>query len=219
VQDEFYWAAAELYITTGEKAYLDFLTSSIYFRVYPGLEHSNVSAMEWANTAALGTISLAVVPSNLDKADIDRLRGQIVETADRYLAVMAEEGYNVPIPESGYVWGSNSYVLNNAIILGLAYDFTQKREYLDGVTRSMDYILGHNALNKSFVSGYGTNTLEQPHHRFWGNDPAHGFPPPPPGALAGGPNRNIQDPVAAAAKLGDLPTAKRYLDVIGSLWY
>ncbi|NTU64935.1 MAG: hypothetical protein HGB05_16420, partial [Chloroflexi bacterium] len=59
--------------------------------------------------------------------------------------------------------------------------------YLDAAAEVMNYLLGRNALNFSFVSGYGTQSLAHPHHRFWGNQPADGFPPPPPGALAGGP--------------------------------
>jgi endoglucanase len=223
VDDEFYWAAAELFITTYDKTYLDFVKSSKYFRSFPGLESGSVSAMGWGDTAALGTISLAIMPNDLgevgtglSQADVNRLRGQIVATAERYLKTATSEGYRVPIPEAGYVWESNSLVLNNAIILALAYDFSGKVEYINGVIDSMDYILGRNALNKSFVSGYGTNPMQHPHHRFWGNAPALGFPPPPPGALAGGPNGAIQDPAAQAANLDKLPTAKRYLDELAS---
>ncbi len=216
VDDDFYWAAAELFITTGDKTYLDFVKSSKYFKAFPGLEDASASSMDWGTTAALGTISLASLPNNLDKADVETLRGQITATANRYLKTIAGEGYRVPIPESGYVWGSNSLVLNNAIILALAYDFTKKPEYLAGVSSSMDYILGRNALNKSFVSGYGYNSVEHPHHRFWGADPGNGFPPPPPGALAGGPNSGRQDPAVQSGDFANTPAAKVYLDKLPS---
>lgn len=55
-----------------------------------------------------------------------------------------------------------------------------------------------------------------PHHRFWANDPAKGYPPPPAGALSGGPNFNPDDPAAAEADLMSLPPAKRYVDDIES---
>lgn len=215
VDDEFYWAAAELYATTNEQTYLDFVKKSKYFKSFPGMTGGEAS-MDWGSVAALGSISLTTVYQGLEQADVEALQGQIVKAADRYLSVIGKEGYQVPITEDGYVWGSNSLVLNNGIVLALAHDFTGEQKYLDGVIKSMDYIVGRNALNKSFVSGYGANPLEHPHHRFWGNQPSQGFPPPPPGALAGGPNKQIQDPEAEKAKLADLPTAKRYLDVIGS---
>jgi endoglucanase len=211
VQDEFYWAAAELYITTGQDAYRDHVTASPYFQRFP----NGVSPMGWPDTAALGSISLAIVPNGLPEADLSRIREQIAETADAYLDVIAAEGYRVPMPASGYVWGSNSLVLNNAIVLALAYDFTQNTKYRDGVVASMDYILGTNAVDQSFVTDYGTNTMQHPHHRFWGNQPNQGFPPPPPGAIAGGPNGSPADDTAIKAVV-NLPTSRRYIDNIGS---
>ena len=216
VSDDFFWAAAELFATTGDQEYLDFLKKSKYFTDFPGLDTNSSSAMYWGDTAALGTITLAAVPNKLLKTDVDALRSQIIATADRYLKTIAGEGYRMPIDQSGYVWGSSSGVLNNAIILALAYDFTGKPEYRDGVVHSMDYILGFNGLLKSFVTGYGSNPVAHPHHRVWGNNPDAGYPPPPPGVLSGGPNANIQDPEMQSANLKALPISKRYLDIIGS---
>lgn len=217
VSDEFFWAAAELYITTGNDVYLDELRDSVHFAVFDGLLNSNPSSMTWGNTSALGTISLAMVPNNLPEDDIAKLRTQIISTADRYLETINNEGYRVPIvAPSGYVWGSNSVVLNNALIMALAHDFTGDVKYLNGVTETMDYILGRNALTRSFVSGYGTVTMEHPHHRFWGNQPANGFPAPPPGALAGGPNAVPTDETALGAGVLESGVSKRYVDLIGS---
>ena len=127
---------------------------------------------------------------------------------------MAGEGYRVSIGANQYVWGSNSDVLNNAILLALAHDFTGDAQYLDGVTESMDYLLGRNALSFSFISGYGARSMQHPHHRFWGNQGQ--FPPPPPGAIAGGPNGSPSDPGADAANLSAVAPARRYVDVLPS---
>ncbi len=216
VADEFYWAAAELYATTGEKLFLDFVTTSPYFHSFPGLEAAASSSMSWADTAALGSITLAVVKTGLPQGEVNRLHAQIVATADRYLEILAGQGYRVPAEASAYVWGSTSLVLNNAVILALAYDFTNKAAYRDGVIHALDYLLGMNANLKCFVTGYGSNPVLHPHHRIWGNDPDAGVPPPPPGLVAGGPNANIQDPEMEAAQLKVAPIAKRYLDTIGS---
>jgi endoglucanase len=89
-------------------------------------------------------------------------------------------------------------------------------KYLNGVRESMDYLLGRNPLHKSYVSGYGQVPLEHPHHRFWANDPALGYPPPPPGVVAGGPNSNPDDPTAVEAGLPGRPAAKCYIDDIDS---
>jgi len=58
--------------------------------------------------------------------------------------------------------------------------------------------------------------MQHPHHRFWANDLGNGYPPPPAGVVAGGPNADPTDPVAVNANLGGLPESKRYIDDIGS---
>ena len=104
---------------------------------------------------------------------------------------------------AGFLWGSNGGILNNAIILAVAYDLTKKAAYRDAVTRAMDYLLGYNGLRKSFVTGYGTYPVSHPHHRVWANDPDSGYVAPPPGVVAGGPNKNIQDPEMKSAHLSE----------------
>jgi endoglucanase len=210
VQDEFYWAAAELYVTTGEDQYLDYVTNSQYYQ-----NVGSALPIWWGGTAALGAITLATQPNGLPAEAVTSIREQIVAAADRYLATSRAEGYRAPLRGNDYVWGSNSGVLNNAIIMAQAYDITGEQQYLDGVVASMDYLLGANAVNQSFVSGYGTVSMQHPHHRFWANQPGAGYPPPPPGAIAGGPNGQPSDEIAIQV-IGNLPIARRYIDDIGS---
>jgi endoglucanase len=61
----------------------------------------------------------------------------------------------------------------------------------------MDYILGRNALNQSYVTGHGPRASHHQHSRWYANQLDPKLPPPPPGTLAGGPNSSIQDPLAA----------------------
>jgi len=215
VTDEFFWAAAELYITTGNTVYSDYLKQSPYYTQFYGLKADAISAMGWGDTSVLGVISLVTVQNGLPKEDLDRFRKQIVQTADRYVATIKGEGYSVSVGASQYVWGSNSTVLNNAVILALAYDYTKETQYLNGVIESMNYILGRNAINQSFVTGYGQNAAQHPHHRLWANQPDRGFPAPPPGVVVGGPNGTPADPTAID-KVSKVPPARRYLDDIES---
>jgi endoglucanase len=216
VSDEFYWAAAELYAATGEAAFLQDLKASRYWTKFPGLEAGSANSMGWAGTAALGTITLVSAATNLPKADRSALRAQIVATADRYLAEAAKAGYGVPMDYSGFVWGSNGGILNNAIILAIACDITGKPAYRDGTVRALDYLLGYNGLRRSFITGFGSFPSAHPHHRVWANDRDAGYVGPPPGIVVGGPNKNIEDPEMKSARVSSLPIAKRYLDVLGS---
>ena len=119
-----------------------------------------------------------------------------------------------PDPAGRYPWGSNSFLLNNLVILGLAHDFTNKPTYLNGLVDGMDYILGRNPMAQSYVTGYGENPLKNPHHRFWSHQANEKFPEAPPGAVSGGPNSSLQDPYVQAAGLRNCPAQKCFVDNI-----
>jgi endoglucanase len=218
VTDEFYWAAAELFLTTGNDTYKSFVLKSPLKAQIPSNVGSGVaSAMTWQATQALGTISLAVVPSSLDKAAVASMRAAITAAADGYLATLDGQGYRLPFKPSTsgkYPWGSNSFLLNNMIVLALAYDFTNNAKYLNGAVEGMDYLLGKNPMVQSYVTGYGENPLKNPHHRFWSNQANDKYPTAPPGALSGGPNSGLEDPQVQAAGLAGCAPEKCFLDHI-----
>ena len=208
--DEFFWAAAELYVTTGKQAYADTITELVdTHQLRPG-----IGGMWWADTQALGMISLATIPNNLPAEDVEYFQHLIIKAADGFLGQIRTNGYRVPLAQADYVWGSNSVVMNHAIVLALAYEFTGDPVYLGGVTESMDYLLGKNTLAFSFITGYGEVYAEHQHHRFWANQ--GNFPPPPPGSLAGGPNATPTDPDAEEYAIMDSGIAKRYVDRVES---
>jgi endoglucanase len=218
VSDEFYWAACELYLAFGSAELLEFIEHSPHHRTFPtqtGHEHvTHHTSLTWQSTAALGAISLAVVPSALPEAEVAELRALITRAADEYLKMIQAQGYRVPIARGSnghYPWGSNSLVANNAVVLALAHDFTQEPKYLDGVLDGLAYLLGRNPLNFSYVSGFGEHALENPHHRFWAHQKRSSFPHPPPGALAGGPNSRLQDPTSHRFLEG-CPPERCYID-------
>ncbi|RDG35622.1 glycoside hydrolase family 9 protein [Streptomyces corynorhini] len=212
VGDEFYWAAAELYATTGESAYRDAVTTSPW---HTSAGAFSASGFNWAETAALGRLTLATVPTALPAADTARLRASVTTAADGYLNAMSGQGYAVPLPASGYVWGSNGQVANNGVVLATAYELTGQQRYRAGAVESLDYLLGRNTLGQSYISGYGAQPSHNQHHRFWAHQADAALPTPPAGSLAGGPNSGLQDPVAAERLAGCAPAAC-YIDDIES---
>jgi endoglucanase len=201
VSDEFYWAAAELYLTTGEKEFRDFILASPH---HTG-DIWRDRGFDWQNTAQLGRLALATFPSKLP--DRKRVRDSVVAAADRYLATLTAHPYGIPYaPVDGrFDWGSNHQILNNAIVLATAHDITGKKKYRDGVLEAMDYIFGRNALNQSYVTGYGENDARNQHSRWYARQLNADLPNPPRGTLAGGPNSSIQDPVAQQKLQGCAP--------------
>jgi endoglucanase len=218
VTDEFYWAAAELFITTKKDVYKAFVEKSPLFKKISTVQGSDgmPSAFDWGNVGALGTISLALVPNLLPPEEIDDCKVAVETAADTFQALVAGEGYRLPFKPGakGYPWGSSSFVLNNAIVLALAHDFSGEAKYRDAVAEGMNYLLGRNPLDKSYITGYGERPLLNPHHRFWAHQANPAMPSAPPGVLSGGPNSGLQDPYVQAAGLAGCAPQKCYADNI-----
>lgn len=193
VSDEFYWAAAELYLTTGESQYLAELRTSSH---HTGTVFAP-NGFNWPDTAALGRLDLATVPNGLPAAERQRVRDSVIAAANSYLATLQGQAYGLPIPASAYFWGATSNNINNVAVLATAFDLTGQARYRDGALQGMDYIFGRNALNHSYVTGWGTKASRNQHSRMYANQLDPSLPNPPAGSLAGGPNVDLQDPFAA----------------------
>ncbi len=213
--DEFYWAAAELYLTTGEQAWLDALTASPHHEAdvfLPG-------GFYWKDVAALGRLDLAAVDSELP--DRDRVRASVLAGADRHLAAQSDQHFGQAYaPQDGnYVWGSNSVMLNNLQVIGTAWDLSAEPKYADAVLTGMDYLLGRNALNLSYITGWGEVYARNQHSRWYARSLDPSLPNPPVGTVAGGPNStavtDTDDPVADAMLEGCVHQFC-YVDEIGS---
>ncbi|MEV5963582.1 glycoside hydrolase family 9 protein [Kribbella sp. NPDC051952] len=206
VTDEFSWAAAELFATTGKASYRKSITTTL-----------QPEGFSWQETGGLADLALARVPWRLSRKDQWKVRQRIAGVADTYLADLKSQGYANPYkPADGqYVWGSNSGVVNNAMILAIAGDLTGRANYRSAALESLDYILGRNAVGQSYVTGYGERASHNQHHRFWAHSLNPALPSPYPGSMAGGPNSGLQDPVAQRNLQGCAP-AKCYIDEIGS---
>lgn len=209
VDDEFYWAQCELYLSTGDKKYYEAMKKSDSFlkintTLKGGESKSTFGSFDWENVAALGNLSAAAAKKGFSDDEMKKLRESISEAADVYIETEKSQGFGIPIKSSltyvngseinGYPWGSNSFVVNSAMVLAYAYDLTGESRYYDGACSAMDYILGRNPMDISYVTGYGEHTTENPHHRFWANQTDGNFPKAPSGVLSGGPNSGLQDP-------------------------
>ena len=152
------------------------------------------------------------------RSDVEYARSNLVIAAKYFLDASMRSGYRVPLPAVGgrYPWGSNSFVLNNGVVLALAHDFTKQRNFLEGAIDALNYILGRNPMAKSYVTLFGTRPVENPHHRFWACQANSQFPCPPPGIVSGGPNSGVEDPAAKAAGLGGCAPQKCYFDNVES---
>ena len=228
VKDDAYWAACELYATTGDKTYYDDLAGySDAFEVVSYLEggenKGSFGSFNWGNTASAGSLSLYLNKDNskltsLTSDNKNKIISTMTEAADLYIDKEDEQGYGIPyegtsytdpvnLPAdlviNGFEWGSNSFVINNAMIMAYVYDETQDIKYMNGVATALDYLFGRNPLSISYITGYGSYKVSRPHHRYWSNELDKTLPMAPDGVMSGGPNAGLQDPYVRA--LGFVP--------------
>ncbi len=193
LSDELYWATAELFATTGMPELAEALHRMPLHTAPLSGEPS------WGSVAVLGTITLAtadrVMPEERAAA-----RAKLVALADRFVVEEARSGYHLPYAGTAYPWGSSSNFLNRGMILSLAARFTGAARYRDAAVDAMDYVLGRNPLDQSYVSGFGWKPLRNPHHRFWAHQMDARMPGPPPGVVSGGAN-SLSFPESASAAL------------------
>lgn len=230
VTDEFYWAACELYITTGDAAYLADMSSSSWYLQIPvslggGESVGTYGSFDWGHVSSLGNLSLVLNGDVLDTDSYEALKASVISAADTYTGREASQGFGQPYAPSsisydnsntGYIWGSNSFVADNSIVISYAYLLSDDESYINGVTSGLDYLLGRNPMNLSYVTGYGSNTAHNPHHRFWANSIDSSFPSAPSGVLVGGPNSGMEDPYVQSLgwQPGVTPPATCYADNI-----
>jgi endoglucanase len=204
VGDESGWAAAELFITTGDTAYYKALNAPALQATVPSW--SDVRGLAWMSLARHRKQLGASVDGALITARIDTLSRSLADAAKR-------SAYGTTMQTADYVWGSSAVALNQAMVLAHGYRLTGKREYLDAAQSGLDYVLGRNAVGMSFVTGYGARSPLHPHHR---PSEADGVAAPVPGWLVGGPQPGQQDKKDCPVPYPSALPARSYLDHVCS---
>jgi endoglucanase len=203
VEDEFAWAAAELFVTTGRDEFLkkviDYYSSLFQYEI-PG----------WRTVGMYGLYSLL----NYKKEFSKEVNNEIALWKKGFLKrAMDMVSYAKRSPTSslvGYegrklVWGSNAALANRGMLLLVAYKITGDHTYYETARSCMDYIMGKNATGYCFVTGLGNKSPMHPHHRI---SEADGIEEPVPGMLVGGPTSAN---VLSCNFPSEFP-AKRYVD-------
>jgi len=185
VEDEWIWAAAELYISTHNLSYLEEIP----------VPSDELKLPNWGNVGWLGYYSLLrhrAELNNLPAQLVEQAKNQLITQADNYVQAMKNSRFHTVMGKNAqdFNWGSNSNAANQGILLIQAYLLTENYDYIKAAMSNLDYIMGRNATGYSFVTGFGYKTPLYPHHR-----PSEAEPDkaPVPGFLVGGPNPGQQD--------------------------
>ena len=179
-KDEFRWAAAELFRATKKKNYQDDLKANLF----------TPDGAWWGNVNMLAAFRVALDSADFDKDLVAAAKKTVLDEANNLRAVGDTSGYRLPAFPWSWNWGSNSAMANNGMVLVHAYLLTGDKSYLDGAQQCLDYLLGKNPMDITYVTGFGYRSPRNPHHRPSESDMVDD---PVPGMLVGGPHLGKQD--------------------------
>ena len=193
VEDEFIWAAAELYISTKDPKYLQAVH----------LNNARLFIPSWSTVSMLGYYSLLRNRADLTspgQALIPALTKKMIAFADELSDPARLSAYQTVMGRTAkdYNWGSSSNAANQGIALIQAYKLTKNKKYMDAALGNLDYLLGRNGTSYSLLTGFGEKQVMHPHHR---TSIADEVTEPVPGLLSGGPNPGGQDKVPTPSKV------------------
>ncbi|MGB7395242.1 MAG: glycoside hydrolase family 9 protein [Pricia sp.] len=181
VTDEFQWAAVELLITTGEENYADAVDVSAIGGGIPF----------WGYTAPLALVSIAAHADQLsDDLDVEAANAKLLDTSNGLKDKVNNSAMRVAMGTGDFNWGSNGQAGNQLMLLLMAYQISDDESFLDAAFTASDYLVGRNATGYSFVSGFGDQPMNNPHHRISEADTVENAVP---GMIAGGPHSGQQD--------------------------
>lgn len=170
LQDEWFWAAAEMYLLEGQAQFLKIMEAN----------YQQASTPKWDVVQTLGVVSLL---NSEKRNDFPEMESDFLALADHLLAKANTAPYRVSINE--FAWGSNSDLANQGMLKLIAYRLTGDTKYVDSARNELDYLLGRNATAYCFVTGFGTKSPLHPHNRIFAADE---IDEPIPGFIVGGPN-------------------------------
>ena len=206
--DELYWAAAELFRTTGDKKYEEDF-KEFYKENFP---KDKAGAYDQGGYGSL----CYCLCENADEKMKAQVLADLVEAADKRYEVFENNAYEVAMKEanesqeSDYYWGSNAGLTNALFAMISAAKLLKTDHYDECIRGCASYLFGRNIISKCYVTGCGSDSMMHPHHRAAESD---GVEAPMPGYISGGPNdRPGQRPWDAEGK----PSAACYIDHVWS---
>jgi len=206
-RDERLWASVELYKSTGDIEYQN------YFLLNIGSMNLFDGSLGWQNVKNLAFLSYIYSGIDGDEGTIETLSNSLIAYCDNLKLIAETNRLKLTLKNGDFYWGSNSFVLNNTIMLINAYNLTNEIKYYDLALAQLDYILGVNAHDISFITGVGEKSLLHPHHR---QSEADNIEAPVPGLLSGGPNQYLSDPTLQSLFNSSTPPAMCFVDDVDS---
>lgn len=154
-----WYAACALYAATGESKYNDKVKEMIAAKT------ANYVNMTAYDSGGYGSLAYLFYDKG-DKAIKDGILASFKASADSTKNVAARDGFYSTInTEAGYVWGSNAKITNSLKICAITDFFNKTNDYESTVRNTLSFMFGRNWSGYSFVTGFGSKTPMNIHHR------------------------------------------------------
>ncbi|MGN6386770.1 MAG: glycoside hydrolase family 9 protein [Verrucomicrobiota bacterium] len=207
--DELAWAAAALFVATGEQGYHDQLRAWFnpsdpntrrwsWWRMFEGYGCAVRAYAFAARSGRLGSVQL-------DANYLKLCEDEVVAAGDD-IARFAEQtayGTSFPDPNKSFRTAGWYFSSERSFEMATAYQITPKQRYVDALVSNMNYEGGCNPVNVSYITGLGWNRWREIVHQYAQND--HRVLPP-----SGLPLGNIQ---------GGFAWLENYKTELGALCY
>lgn len=196
LQDEWLFAATELYLGTGRASYL----------AYIQIDNIQTDVPSWSSVSALAVLSL-VEASSVSHELRALATDKLLELAEQICSHQQMDAYRIGMGTFSwdFAWNSNGRAANQAALLAKAYLLTHDDAFWNAAIANLDYLLGRNPLNKCFVTGMTSTSPKYIHHRISAADK---IIPPIPGLLVNGPHNDYMTECSYPSQL----PAFAYLD-------
>lgn len=202
-RDERLWAATELFVATKEERYLADMECLLK-------ENLSLTGFGWAEVSGFASMcALTDRNKTVPEKFLAQFREKVIAQAKQAVEKAAQSGYGVAMKAEAFHWGSNGAIGNTGILLLLAGYLEEKEKYYECALEQLHYLLGRNAIDYSYVTGYGEHAFKHPHNRPTESD---GIEAPMPGWVSGGANGKPCDEAAVKLIKAGTPPMKCYVD-------
>ncbi len=174
LEDEKMFSGTELFVSTGDATYKP--------------DSASGKIPSWADVGGLATYGQATHAMEFGGI-AQAAKDSLLKVADDFVD-RAQKGFGVVMASGDFVWGSNAVAGNQGVWLLHAYYLTGEKKYYETAVKVLDYLLGKNPLDMSFMTGFGTKSPKKPHHRPSTSDKVAA---PIPGMIVGGPQPGGED--------------------------
>ncbi|MCU4164024.1 glycoside hydrolase family 9 protein [Carboxylicivirga caseinilyticus] len=176
-EDDRLWAAAEMWLATGDQLYLNDLEQRL--SVLDNLVELN---WDWGNVGNLGVFGYVLHPTETQNQDLYlKAKASVLSVADTIVKNTQQDVYGRSFDK--YFWGCNGTVARHSINLGVANLLQPDKKYAEASVSIVSHLFGCNYYGRSYITGLGINPPMYPHSR---RSAADSVDAPWPGYIVGG---------------------------------